>query len=185
MQTFCGVSLPKTESLTDWSRRPLTDKQIEYAIDDVKYLIVAYTEMMSRLRELGRVDWVLDELRPLADESHYRADCHEAFRKVKRINSCSRHQLGIARELAAWREDRAERRNIPRKWVMSDDTLLALVKRNPVRVEEFRSIRGTDQLGSATWTARSWPSSAVRAARTIVCRSWCAGTVRSRRSWRA
>ena len=116
VQTFCGVSLPKTESLTDWSRRPLTDKQIEYAIDDVKYLIVAYTEMMSRLRELGRVDWVLDELRPLADESHYR-------------------------------EDRAERRNIPRKWVMSDDTLLALVKRNPVRVEEFRSIRGTDQLG--------------------------------------
>ena len=93
------------------------------------------------------VDWVLDELRPLADESHYRADRHEAFRKVKRINSCSRHQLGIARELAAWREDRAERRNIPRKWVMSDDTLLALVKRNPVRVEEFRSIRGTDQLG--------------------------------------
>ena len=147
VQAFCGVSLPKTESLTDWSRRPLTDKQIEYAIDDVKYLIVAYTEMMSRLRELGRVDWVLDELRPLADESHYRADRHEAFRKVKRINSCSRHQLGIARELAAWREDRAERRNIPRKWVMSDDTLLALVKRNPVRVEEFRSIRGTDQLG--------------------------------------
>ena len=143
VQTFCGVSLPKTESLTDWSRRPLTDKQIEYAIDDVKYLIVAYTEMMSRLRELGRVDWVLDELRPMADESHYRADRHEAFRKVKRINSCSRHQLGIARELAAWREDRAERRNIPRKWVMSDDTLLALVKRNPVRVEEFRSIRGT------------------------------------------
>ncbi|HCG62128.1 MAG TPA: ribonuclease D, partial [Collinsella sp.] len=138
VQTFCGVSLPKTESLTDWSRRPLSDKQIEYAIDDVKYLIVAYTEMMSRLRELGRVDWVLDELRPLADESHYRADRHEAFRKVKRINSCSRHQLGIARELAAWREDRAERRNIPRKWVMSDDTLLALVKRNPVRVEEFR-----------------------------------------------
>ena len=129
VQTFCGVSLPKTESLTDWSRRPLTDKQIEYAIDDVKYLIVAYTEMMSRLRELGRVGWVLDELRPLADESHYRADRHEAFRKVKRINSCSRHQLGIARELAAWREDRAERRNIPRKWVMSDDTLLALVKR--------------------------------------------------------
>lgn len=76
VQTFCGVSLPKTESLTDWSRRPLTDKQIEYAIDDVKYLIVAYTEMMSRLRELGRVDWVLDELRPLADESHYRADRH-------------------------------------------------------------------------------------------------------------
>ena len=176
VQAFCGVSLPKTESLTDWSRRPLSDKQIEYAIDDVKYLIVAYTEMMSRLRELGRVDWVLDELRPLADESHYRADRHEAFRKVKRINSCSRHQLGIARELAAWREDRAERRNIPRKWVMSDDTLLALVKRNPVRVEEFRSIRGTDQLGERDVDGALMLSSAVRAARTIACRSWCAAS---------
>ncbi|MFR3925928.1 MAG: hypothetical protein ACLTXI_12305, partial [Collinsella sp.] len=119
-------------SLTDWSRRPLTDKQIEYAIDDVKYLIVAYTEMMSRLRELGRVDWVLDELRPLADESHYRADRHEAFRKVKRINSCSRHQLGIARELAAWREDRAERRT-SRASGSCPTILLALVKRNPWR----------------------------------------------------
>ena len=146
VQAFCGVSLAKSESLTDWSRRPLTEKQVEYAIDDVRYLIVAYTEMMARLREEGRVDWVLDELRPLTDGAHYRADRHDAFRKVKRINSCSRHQLGIARELAAWREDRAERRNIPRKWVMSDDTLLALVKRNPVTVEEFRSIRGTEQL---------------------------------------
>ena len=146
VQSFCGVSLPKTESLTDWSRRPLTDKQIEYAIDDVKYLIVAYTEMMARLRELGRVDWVLDEIRPMMDETHYRADRREAFRRVKRINSCSRHQLGIARELAGWREDRAERRNIPRKWVMSDDTLLALVKRNPSTVDEFRGIRGTEQL---------------------------------------
>ena len=185
VQTFCGVSLPKTESLTDWSRRPLTDKQIEYAIDDVKYLIVAYTEMMSRLRELGRVDWVLDELRPLADESHYRADRHEAFRKVKRINSCSRHQLGIARELAAWREDRAERRNIPRKWVMSDDTLLALVKRNPCVLRSSVASAAPTSWGSATWTARSWPSSAERAVRTIACRSWCADIVRFRRSWRA
>ena len=182
VQTFCGVSLPKTESLTDWSRRPLTDKQIEYAIDDVKYLIVAYTEMMSRLRELGRVDWVLDELRPLADESHYRADRHEAFRKVKRINSCSRHQLGIARELAAWREDRAERRNIPRKWVMSCLRSLSAI---PSALRSSVAFAVPTSWGSATWTVRSWPSSAARAARTIACRSWCADTVRSRRSWRA
>ena len=75
VQTFCGVSLPKTESLTDWSRRPLSDKQIEYAIDDVKYLIVAYTEMMSRLRELGRVDWVLDELRSEEHTSELQSPC--------------------------------------------------------------------------------------------------------------
>lgn len=185
VQTFCGVSLPKTESLTDWSRRPLTDKQIEYAIDDVKYLIVAYTEMMSRLRELGRVDWVLDELRPLADESHYRADRHEAFRKVKRINSCSRHQLGIARELAAWREDRAERRNIPRKWSCPTIRCWPWLNVIPFVLRSSAAFAVPTSWGSATWTARSWPLSAVRAAHTIACRSWCAGTVRFRRSWRA
>ena len=183
VQTFCGVSLPKTESLTDWSRRPLTDKQIEYAIDDVKYLIVAYTEMMSRLRELGRVDWVLDELRPLADESHYRADRHEAFRKVKRINSCSRHQLGIARELAAWREDRAatSRANGSCPTTRCLRSLNAI----PCALRSSAAFAVPISWGSATWTVRSWPSSAAQAARTIACRSWCAGIARSLRSWRA
>ena len=155
VQTFCGVSLPKTESLTDWSRRPLTDKQIEYAIDDVKYLIVAYTEMMSRLRELA--GWT--GARRVASAGRRVAlsrRSSRAFRKVKRINSCSRHQLGIARELAAWREDRAERRNIRASRSVSDDTLLALVSAIRAR-EEFRSIRGTDQLGGARCgRARSW-----------------------------
>ena len=147
VHAFCGVTLPKSESLTDWSRRPLTPEQIEYALDDVRYLIKAYDVIMERLDKSGRASWVLDEIKPLTDRSHYVVDRRVAFKRVKRVNSLTRRQLAVARELAAWREDRAERRNIPRKWVMSDDTLLALVKRNPMRVEEFRSIRGTDQLG--------------------------------------
>ena len=146
VQTYCGVSLPKTESLTDWSRRPLTDKQVEYAIDDVRWLIKSYDVMMERLEREGRVSWVLDELKPLADLSHYAQDHRQAYKRVKRINSCTRKQLAVARELAAWREGRAERNNIPRKWIMSDDVLLALVKRSPRNVDDLRSIRGTEQM---------------------------------------
>ena len=146
VQTFCGVNLPKSESLTDWSRRPLTPQQIEYAVDDVRYLIRAYAAMRDRLEELGRLSWVIDEIKPLGDRSHYEVDKREVYKRVKRVTSCTRRQLAIARELAAWRENRAERHNIPRKWVMSDEVLLALTKRAPRDVNDFRSIRGTEQL---------------------------------------
>lgn len=148
VNTFCGVSLPKTESLTDWSRRPLSPKQIEYALDDVRYLIDAYRVIESKLHSLGRTAWVRDEIRPLADPAHYRTDPRTAYRRVKRVNACTRRQLAVARELASWREQRAETRDIPRKWVMSDEVLLALCKRAPQTVEDFRAVRGTEQLGA-------------------------------------
>lgn len=146
VHSFCDVSLPKTESLTDWSRRPLTPQQVEYAIDDVRYLIDAYRVIESKLHSLGRTAWVRDEIRPLADPAHYRSDPRSAFKRVKRVNSCTRRQLAVARELAAWREQRAETRDIPRKWIMSDEVLLALCKRAPKTVEDFRAVRGTEQL---------------------------------------
>lgn len=148
VSTFCGVSLPKTESLTDWSRRPLSPKQIEYALDDVRYLIDAYRVIESKLHSLGRTAWVRDEIRPLADPTHYRSDPRTAFKRVKRVNACTRRQLAVARELASWREQRAETRDIPRKWVMSDEVLLALCKRAPQTVEDFRAVRGTEQLSA-------------------------------------
>ena len=148
VSTFCGVSLPKTESLTDWSRRPLSPKQIEYALDDVRYLIDAYRVIESKLHSLGRTAWVRDEIRPLADPAHYLSDPRAAFKRVKRVNACTRRQLAVARELASWREQRAETRDIPRKWVMSDEVLLALCKRAPQTVEDFRAVRGTEQLSA-------------------------------------
>lgn len=148
VHSFCGVSLPKTESLTDWSRRPLSPQQIEYAVDDVRYLIDAYRTIESKLHSLGRTAWVRDEIRPLADPAHYRTDPRAAFKRVKRVNACTRRQLAVARELAAWREQRAETRDVPRKWVMSDEVLLALCKRAPKTVEDFRAVRGTEQLSA-------------------------------------
>lgn len=149
VHAFCGVTLPKSESLTDWSRRPLTPEQIEYALDDVRYLINAYDVIMERLDESGRASWVLDEIRPLTDRSHYVVDRRVAFKRVKRVNSLTRRQLAVARELAAWREARAEYSNIPRKWLMSDEVLIALSKRPPHDAASLRRVRGTEQLSDA------------------------------------
>lgn len=149
VHAFCDVDLPKTESLTDWSRRPLSDLQLEYAVDDVRYLIQAFDVIIERLDELGRASWVLDEMRPMTSLDHYVVDRKTVFKRVKRINSCTRRQLAVARELAAWRERRAERRDVPRKWIMSDEVLLALVKRVPTTVDDFRRTRGTEQLSEA------------------------------------
>lgn len=149
VHAFCGVTLPKSESLTDWSRRPLTPEQIEYALDDVRYLIKAYDVIMERLDESGRASWVLDEIKPLTDRSHYVVDRRVAFKRVKRFNSLTRRQLAVARELAAWREARAEYSNIPRKWLMSDEVLIALSKRPPHDAASLRRVRGTEQLSDA------------------------------------
>ena len=149
VHAFCGVTLPKSESLTDWSRRPLTPEQIEYALDDVRYLIKAYDVIMERLDESGRASWVLDEIKPLTDRSHYVVDRRVAFKRVKRVNSLTRRQLAVARELAAWREARAEYSNSPRKWLMSDEVLIALSKRPPHDAASLRRVRGTEQLSDA------------------------------------
>lgn len=153
VHAFCGINLPKSESLTDWSRRPLTQQQVEYALDDVRYLIRAYQVMVDRLTAEGRLSWVMDEIKPLTDRSHYVVDRREAYKRVKRINSLTRKQMAIARELAAWREGRAEKLDIPRKWIMSDEVLIALVKRGPADPADFRSVRGTEQLSEGDVTA--------------------------------
>ena len=146
VHAFCGVTLPKSESLTDWSRRPLTPEQIDYAADDARWLIKVYAAMAERLEELGRLDWVVDEMRPLTRLDHYVTGPRDAYRKVKRVAALTRRQQSVARELAAWRERRAEATDVPRKWIMSDEVIVALCRRPPRTVDELRRVRGTEQL---------------------------------------
>ena len=146
VHAYCGVDLAKKESLTDWSRRPLTDEQVGYALDDVRYLIKVYYAMRDELAAKHREPWVRAELEPLARTEQYEVDRRQVYKRVKRITSCTRRQLAVARELAEWREKRAEKADIPRKWVMSDEVLLAICKRMPKTSEDFRRVRGTEQL---------------------------------------
>ena len=117
VESYCGVRLPKAESLTDWSRRPLDPEQLTYAEDDVRYLPGIYDRMMAELIERDRLSWVAPEMEALCDPARIKRDPREAYRRLRRAGSLTRRQLAVAREACAWREETAARRDLPRKWV--------------------------------------------------------------------
>lgn len=137
-----GVSLSKGESYTDWCRRPLTGKQERYAADDVRWLLQAAVRLKDRLRELGRLEWALEEMVFLSAPESYDRDLDQVWKRVSGRGSLSGKQLGVLRELARWREETAMRRNLPRGWVMKDATLVDIARRQPSTSKELGNVRG-------------------------------------------
>ena len=142
VQTFCGVSLPKTESLTDWSRRPLTESQLDYAADDVIYLPRMYRHMKEQLESQGRLHWLDPEFAEMRDPARFDSDERERYRRLKRVGQLSRRQLAAAREVAAWREITAQKRNVPRKWVITDEQIVEACKREARTIDDLFMVRG-------------------------------------------
>lgn len=139
---MCDVKLDKTEGYTDWSRRPLSKYQVRYALDDVVYLPQLYRTMVNALDKRGRLEWLEQDFAALADVSRYKNDPWEMWRKVKRIATLTRSQLAIVRELAAWREREAQRRNLPRKWVIPDEAIIDIARKAPSTAERLLEVRG-------------------------------------------
>jgi ribonuclease D len=148
VERYTGVHLPKADSLTDWSKRPLDEEQLSYAEDDVRYLPGIYDAMMAQLVAKNRLGWVAPEMEELTDRSRIERLPELAYLHLKRSGSLTRRQLGIAREACAWRERTAAERNLPRRWVLSDELLVEVCKRAPKSVERLRRIRGLEQLGA-------------------------------------
>ena len=146
VEAYCGVRLPKAESLTDWSRRPLDSEQLAYAEDDVRYLPGIYDRMVSELARQDRLSWVRPEMEALCDPARIKRDPSEAYLRLRRSGSLTRRQLAVAREVCAWRECVAAERDVPRKWVASDEVVVEVCKRTPGSVDRLRRIRGTEQI---------------------------------------
>lgn len=138
----CGVTLKKIDSFTDWSRRPLSDSQLEYAADDVVYLPRMYARMRAALEEKGRLSWLARDFEEMSDPAKYAADERERYRRLKRVSQLSRRQLAAAREVAAWRELEAQRRDVPRKWVVTDEQIVEACKREARTIDELFMVRG-------------------------------------------
>lgn len=143
VHSICGVRLKKTDSFTDWSARPLSESQIQYAKDDVIYLPKIYHAMVKELEEKNRLDWLQDDFRAMEQESHYREDERLRYRRLKHISQLNRRQMAAAREVAAWREIMARERNTPRKWVLTDEQIVEACKRDPKTIDELFMVRGT------------------------------------------
>ena len=144
VSALTGGRIDKTSRFTDWSRRPLTDKQIAYALADVTWLRPIYDTLERTLVERGRHGWLDEEMAILTDPATYRTDPDEAWRRI-RARSGDRKFLAVLRAVAAWREREAQARDVPRARVLKDDSLLEIAARQPKSVEDLNRLRGVHQ----------------------------------------
>ncbi len=132
--------IDKTSRFTDWARRPLTDRQIQYAIGDVTHLRVIYDKLSDQLTQNGRSGWLEEEMAILTSPATYRLHPEDAWKRIKTRNAKPR-MLGILREVAAWRELVAQTKDIPRNRVVRDEVLLEISADPPSTVEGLSKIR--------------------------------------------
>lgn len=137
-----GVKLEKAHTRADWSRRPLSDEQIQYAADDVRYLGAIYLQQTRQLARLDRLHWLDKDFDLLADEKSYRPDLNQIWRRIKESRRLRGRSLAVLQGLAAWREQLAMRRDLPRRWVLGDETLVDLARQMPTNHQQLTSIRG-------------------------------------------
>ena len=157
VEALLGLSLDKSQSRTDWSRRPLTRAQLEYAIDDVRHLRDAYKLLRTQLETLGRTKWLEKPFQKLADSATYTVDPQTVWERVKGLQVLKPQQLAILRELAAWREQRALLKDLPRRWILSDEILLDMARMQPDSPAGLGQIRGLSdeqiERGASEWLA--------------------------------
>jgi len=132
VEDVLGVRLEKGHARTDWTRRPLSAEQLRYARDDVRYLLPLRAELEQRLVALERQEWAEELYRELTDPSLYAPDPAAAWRRVKSWRQLEGPALARLQALAAWREEQALTRDRPRKWILGDEALIELARRNPL-----------------------------------------------------
>jgi ribonuclease D len=139
-----GTRLHKGETRTDWRRRPLSAGQINYALDDVRYLAPLAEALRKRLAELNRLSWLDGEMQSWQDDVRAtRSD--ERWWRVSGINGLSRRHLAIVRELWRWREQESEKRDSPPRRVLRDDLIVEIAKRKSADVKQIRQLRGMER----------------------------------------
>ena len=146
LEQTLGVVLDKTETLTNWVRRPLSEDQLAYAIEDVRYLHEARDVLQAHVEEIGRSPWLAEEMAAYDDPQLYEErDPREQFTRIKGTGRASSRELAILRELAAWREEEAQRCDRPRNHVLTDEVLVLLARRKPQSREELGRTRAHRQ----------------------------------------
>jgi ribonuclease D len=141
VESWMGKQIDKGARFTDWGRRPLTERQLEYAIGDVTYLAKIFPRLLKRLVKSGRGHWLDAEMEKLADPANYANELGEAWHRI-RAPSRSPAVLGRLKALAAWREGEAQAKDIPRGRIMRDETLADLASHPPKVQADLAKVRG-------------------------------------------
>ncbi|GMG81306.1 ribonuclease D [Paralimibaculum aggregatum] len=140
VRRIAKAELDKSSRFTDWSHRPLSAKQLTYALADVTHLRPVYEALAKRLDESGRAGWVAEEMAVLTSPETYRTDPDEVWRRVK-ARSTSPRFLAVVRSLARWRELTAQARDVPRNRILKDDALVEVASARPTSPEELHKLR--------------------------------------------
>jgi ribonuclease D len=138
---LAGAHIDKSSRFTDWAQRPLSERQLRYALTDVVPLRIVYEKLEARLAKSGRSSWLAEEMSVLTDPATYRQDPAEAWRRFK-VRSNNRKLLALVHELAAWRETAAQQRNLPRNRLLRDESLLEIAAHAPANVADLARTRG-------------------------------------------
>ena len=141
VRTLTEGTIDKTSQFTDWSRRPLSEKQINYALGDVTHLVKVYEKLDAELANRRRTHWLLAEEEILGAAETYENHPENAWQRVK-IKTHKPQTLAILQALAAWREEKAQRKDIPRTWIMRDETLAELAAHPASTPKDLKKIRG-------------------------------------------
>lgn len=147
-RTLLGKVLGKTpgseETRTDWQRRPLSERQIQYALDDVRYLAEIRDALHARLDQLGRLGWLEGEMAAWQDQAE-KSVSREQWRRLSGQAGLDRRSLAVVRELWQWRESEAQRRNCPVRYVLRDDLIVELARRKTADPKRIRAVRGLER----------------------------------------
>jgi ribonuclease D len=140
VQRITGDTLDKSHRFTDWTRRPLSEAQLTYAVSDVTHLRDVYQELVGDLERRGRADWVQEEMEVLTSVDTYRMDPENAWQRLKtRVRKPK--ELAVLIEVAAWREREAQTRDVPRSRVLKDDVIADIAVHAPITIERLRNLR--------------------------------------------
>lgn len=141
VRDITGVTLRKSQTVSDWSTRPLSARQIDYLVEDVKYLLELHDQLLKKLDARGRRSWAFDECALLLDHKKYAVDRNRLYQRVAGAQRLGRRELAILSELATLREAVARERDVPLKTVLSDDLLVALAQMRPKSVDDLEELR--------------------------------------------
>ena len=136
-----GAKIDKGSRFTDWSRRPLSDKQLVYALSDVTHLRGVYEALKERLDAEERLEWVRQEMAALADPSLYAAPPKDAWRRLK-LRGVKRKEIGVLMKTAEWREREAQTRDVPRGRIVKDETIFEIARHAPQSEGDLEKLRG-------------------------------------------
>ena len=150
VKTLLDVAIPKGQTRTDWSKRPLTPAQLEYAADDVLYLDGIAMELKLRLQKLGREHWVREDCLELEERRLYEPDPAQAWERLRGVGQLAPEPRARAKAIAVWREKMARERDLPRAWILSDAAVFSIAHANPATPAALGAVQPMNQKFAAT-----------------------------------